>query len=296
MQTLVHTISEASYLLMSYLTHISSRLCLVYFIPMLIVTYLIALKRGRGLSEQLHSIKANFKSRWLGRSARQDYALIILNVSLKVIFFSHLVVLGLDFAVWTSDRLTDCAGAVDLGLPLIIIMVAYTTVLTLVDDLSVYLVHRWMHTSPLLWSFHSVHHSATQLTPLTWLRIHPVEGVINTLRRALVYGLITGSFMFLSGGIVSEVTLLGVNIFSLIFFVMGANLRHSHVPFSYGHRLEHIFISPLQHQIHHSVAIEHQNCNFGSKFAIWDRVFGTLTTAKQVKQPLQFGVSDPQQS
>jgi sterol desaturase/sphingolipid hydroxylase (fatty acid hydroxylase superfamily) len=184
MQALIQTIGESSYLLMSYLTHISSRLCIVYFIPMLIVTYFIALKQGVGWSAQLQSIKSTFRSRWLGRSALQDYGLIVLNVSLKIIFFSHLVVLGLDFSVWISERLTDYAGVMDLGVPLVVIMVVYTTVFTLVDDVSVYLVHRWMHTSPLLWSFHSVHHSATQLTPLTWLRIHPVEGVINTMRRA----------------------------------------------------------------------------------------------------------------
>ena len=75
--------------------------------------------------------------------------------------------------------------------------------------------------------------------------------------------------------------------------MMGANLRHSHVPLSYGRRLEQVLISPLQHQIHHSIAIEHQNRNFGSKFAIWDRMFGTLITAKQVELPLRFGVPDP---
>ena len=293
MQAIIHTLGECSYLIMSYLTHISSRLCLVYFVPILVVAYFIAVKQGVSWSEQVDTIKSTWKTRWLGRSALQDYGLILLNVGLKVLFFSHLVVLGLDFAAWTFEVLTQYIGMIDMGIPLIIIMVMYTVVLALLDDLSVYIVHRWMHTSPLLWSFHCVHHSATQMTPLTWLRIHPVEAIINTLRKAVVYGSITGFFMFLSGGMVSEVTLLGVNIFSFIFFMMGASLRHSHVPLSYGRRLEQILISPLQHQIHHSIAVEHQNHNFGSKFAIWDRIFGTLITAKQVKLPLRFGVPDP---
>ena len=292
MEPMINTLGEFGYLFVSYLTQLSSRLCVVYMIPMLVVTYLVALRRGLGWSEQLRAFRSTWRSRWLGHSALQDYGLIILNGCLKILFFSHLVVLGLDLAVWTAASLTAHMGILDLGVPFIMMMASYTVILTVVDDLSVYLVHRWMHRSPLLWSFHCVHHSATQMTPLTWLRIHPVEGIINTLRSAMVYGTITGAFMFLSGGLISEVTLLGVNIFSLIFFIMGAQLRHSHVPLSYGRRCEQVLISPLQHQIHHSVAVEHQDRNFGAKLAIWDRMFGTLITAHQVELPLRFGVPD----
>jgi len=131
--------------------------------------------------------------------------------------------------------------------------------------------------------------SAEYMTPLTWLRIHPVEMLINNLRRALVYGLITGAFMFISGGAVSELSFLGVNLISLIFFMMGANLRHSHIPITYGSRLEAIFISPIQHQIHHSSDPQHINHNFGSKFALWDLMFGTLIKGEVISKPLKFG-------
>ena len=56
----------------------------------------------------------------------------------------------------------------------------------------------------------------------------------------------------------------------------GANLRHSHVKLKYPSFLEYIFISPHQHQIHHSDNPIHFNKNMGSKLAIWDWLLGTL--------------------
>jgi len=40
--------------------------------------------------------------------------------------------------------------------------------------------------------------------------------------------------------------------------------------------LEYIFISPAQHQLHHSVAFEHHDKNFGAALAVWDWLFGSL--------------------
>lgn len=72
----------------------------------------------------------------------------------------------------------------------------------------------------------------------------------------------------------------------------GANLRHSHVPFRYPPLLERIFISPRQHQIHHSKATEHYDKNMGSKLAIWDWLFGTLVISN-ADDKLKFGIDDP---
>jgi sterol desaturase/sphingolipid hydroxylase (fatty acid hydroxylase superfamily) len=46
--------------------------------------------------------------------------------------------------------------------------------------------------------------------------------------------------------------------------------------FSFGSAVEHFIISPAQHQIHHSADPRHFNRNFGSEFALWDWIFGTL--------------------
>ena len=61
-----------------------------------------------------------------------------------------------------------------------------------------------------------------------------------------------------------------------MFNIFGSNLRHSHIGIRYWHWVEYIFISPGQHQLHHSIAREHHDKNFGAALAIWDWLFGSL--------------------
>ena len=58
---------------------------------------------------------------------------------------------------------------------------------------------------------------------------------------------------------------------------------------SYPTWLEKIFISPFQHQIHHSDNPAHFNKNLGSKLALWDWLFGTLVRSREVGK-IQFGI------
>ena len=285
MVEIIQVIGEVSYLLLSYVTDLSSRLCLVYFIPAAVISFFVA-------ARDEHRIRDIFVQRWLGRSALQDYGWISLNALLKVTVYGHIALLGIDLAQWSFLTLDTVFGSHNFGIDPFTLIIAYTLTHTLLDDLSVYALHRYMHSSPLLWSFHSVHHSATSMTPLTWLRIHPIETILNTTRKVIIYGLVTGVFMFLSDSFVTKMTYLGVNVISLLFFIMGANLRHSHIPFGYGSVFENVFISPLQHQIHHSSSIKHVNHNFGSKLALWDLLFGTLIKSKEVTLPLKYGLND----
>src|SRR5690606_22240829 len=59
---------------------------------------------------------------------------------------------------------------------------------------------------------------------------------------------------------------------------------------SWGPVLSRIVISPAQHQIHHSRAPEHFNRNFGSQFALWDWMFGTLSVPER-REKLELGIS-----
>ena len=127
------------------------------------------------------------------------------------------------------------------------------------------------------------------LNPITQYRIHPIELIINNIRRILIFGFLTGIFDYLSAHSIDKVLFLGANVFHFIFLFFGANLRHSHVKFKYPKYLEYIFISPFQHQIHHSNNPKHFNKNMGSKFAIWDWLFGTLILSKAVNN-LRFGI------
>ena len=167
------------------------------------------------------------------------------------------------------------------------IILLYTITLFLVSDFTRYWLHRFLHTIPFLWEFHKVHHSAKVLTPITFYRVHPVENFLFGLRYSFSIGIVTGVFIYLFGALIDIYMVLGVNAFLFFFSLIGSNLRHSHVPISYGRFIEKWFISPKQHQIHHSR--KHFDKNYGGYIAIWDRIFGTLCLSNSVRV-MKFGL------
>ena len=175
----------------------------------------------------------------------------------------------------------------------IIVIISFTTFQFTIDDFSKYIIHRFMHRWPILWSLHKVHHSATVLTPMTVFRTHPLEGIIFSLRSSLTQAISISSFIFLFGNNVDLLTILGVNIFVFLFNVLGSNLRHSHIGIRYWKWVEFIFISPAQHQLHHSIAREHHDKNFGAALAIWDWLFGSLHHSVEF-DTLELGISKNQ--
>ena len=83
-------------------------------------------------------------------------------------------------------------------------------------------------------------------------------------------------------------TIFGASAGVVIFHSLGSNLRHSHIKIRYPKILEHIFISPGQHQIHHSTEKKHFDKNFGVAFAIWDLMFGSLALSEKASH--KFGL------
>lgn len=169
------------------------------------------------------------------------------------------------------------------------LMLAYSLSLFLASDFSRYWLHRWLHTNRFLFAFHKVHHAAETLNPLTFYRIHPVESILFGWRYALAAGVVTGGFMAVFGGGFGVYSIFGANALVVVFNLVGSNLRHSSIRLSYGRWLEHVFISPKQHQIHH--ATRYMRYNYGGSLAIWDWLFGSLKTSPQVHhiQPLGLG-------
>jgi len=64
---------------------------------------------------------------------------------------------------------------------------------------------------------------------------------------------------------------------------------------SFGPLLSKIFVSPAQHQIHHSVDPRHQGKNLGGVFAIWDWLAGTLYLPRE-RPELRFGLGDGEEA
>ncbi len=226
--------------------------------------------------------------RWLHRSAGLDYQLLVANALIRGFIGVSWTITTFGFAVWVVGQLTGHFGTPDVSsLGATQITVLYTAVLFVTWDASRYLLHRWAHTVPALWEIHKVHHSAEVMTPFTLYRAHPIESILFALRGVLVTGVVTGVFFYFFRRDAIELELLGVNAVGFLFNVAGGNLRHSHVWWSWGPRLERWIISPAQHQLHHTP--EWAATNMGTWLAIWDRLGGTLKTA-QCRPPSRFGL------
>jgi len=284
----VEAISHAGDVLLSYLTNTDQRLQVGYLCTALLLACWVYRKSPskRGLLRTIFNAKV-----WWSDSAKVDYKLVLFNGFVKVLLLTQFVTYGIHLAYWTSDTLAASLGSPLTGLDTTTCILLYTLAITLIGDLSVYVVHRAMHQIPSLWAFHSVHHSATTLTPVTQLRLHPVELVINNARSIVVFGLITGTFHYAASGRIELLTLFGANILSVAFFAFGANLRHSHIRLAYWHPLEKLLISPLQHQIHHSDNPQHHHRNYGAKLAVWDFLLGTWMPSRGIGT-LIFGLGD----
>lgn len=168
---------------------------------------------------------------------------------------------------------------------------AAAAILFLTQDFCRYWNHYIHHTNRVLWPFHAVHHSAEVMTPVTFMRAHPVYYAIQVLLMSLLLGTAQALLLFaLVGQIDFWVVYAGTLAFNAYVF-LGAHLRHSHIWVSYGPVLEHLLISPSQHQVHHSSDPRHFDKNFGEVFAIWDWMFGTLYIPES-REVLTFGIAD----
>lgn len=262
------------------------RIHFVYLASSLLLAFYIFLKSRR------RSSFVNFlfpKKIWLSKSSFIDYKIFFLNAFIKVFLIAPFLVGGIYLSGEIENFLVLKIGFITSPLSHTKTLIYYTLTLTIFNDFLSFVSHYLFHKVPFLWEFHKIHHSATTLTPLTQYRIHPIELMFNNLKFLFVFGITTGFFEYVSGGVVNKATFFGVNVLSFLFLLWGANLRHSHVKLKYFNFLEHIFISPYQHQIHHSNSPKHYNKNMGSKLALWDWMFGTLLRSNQAPN-IKFGL------
>lgn len=235
------------------------------------------------------------KKIWLHPSAIVDYQLFFFNNLLKVVLISPYLIAHMAFAYMVVRWWEALIGIQDsIQWTALSINLSYTIIFLVVSDFSRFFLHFLLHKIPALWEFHKIHHAAEVLTPITLYRVHPVEFFLFRLRSLVVFGLVTGSFYFWFRTGIEPISILRIHVGIFVFNILGANLRHSHVPISFGKTLEHLLISPAQHQIHHSNATKHYDKNFGSLFAFWDALWGSLVLS-QSKEKLQFGIEKEEQ-
>ena len=257
------------------------------------IIYWVFIKR----SSVRQSLSALFSPKvWLSLSSIADGKILLIN-KLLMLWLSPLLISQLVLATavfyWFYEILPSRPQLL-MGWSTISVSVVFTLCYFILDDFARFYVHRLMHRWPLLWAFHKVHHSAQRLTPLTVFRTHPVESIIFSLRSIVVQALSIGIFVFFLGDKADLVTVLGANIFTFMFNIVGSNLRHSHIPVGYWKPLEKIVISPAQHQIHHSLDEKHWDKNYGVALACWDWLWGSHYHSEK-NQRLVFGLKQQKQ-
>jgi sterol desaturase/sphingolipid hydroxylase (fatty acid hydroxylase superfamily) len=150
-----------------------------------------------------------------------------------------------------------------------------------VAEVGLYWGHRWCHEIPILWRFHAVHHSPTQLDWLVNSRGHPVDFIFTRLCGLFpLYVLGLGNPIEGDPGAIPVMVML---IGPAWGFFIHANVRWRFGP------LEWLIATPAFHHWHHandSVAV--LNKNFAPMWPWIDLVFGSLHLPAN-RQPLAYG-------
>lgn len=130
-------------------------------------------------------------------------------------------------------------------------------------DFYIYWFHRLQHNVKLFWRTHEAHHSVKTVDWLAGSRSHFLEIIINqTIEFAPIIFLLD-----------NQTAAIIVPLKALIDALWGMWI-HANVDVRSG-KLQYIFNGPEMHQWHHSNHTEVFYCNYSTKFAFWDWIFGT---------------------
>lgn len=148
----------------------------------------------------------------------------------------------------------------------------------LVTDAAGYWIHRWYHSNPILWEFHSVHHTQTEMTFVTSFRNHVVEQIVSNV------------VLFIPLMVLGLPLWFWAPAFLLQFVFEG--LQHSDLKWRYG-KLYPVFVSPIFHAIHHSPDRARHDSNYGKILSFWDYLFGTMSVGERPERYGLNGVAMP---
>jgi len=254
----------------------------VYLVLAGLVAWLAWLRRGDGTGFWRWLLPAGI---WGHPSHLIDLQLFILGRILAVLGVFGGVALTTAVAAWVAGLVPALLPADSLG------PVALAFLLWLPSDFALYWTHRFYHRWSVIWPLHAVHHSAEVMTPFTTYRQHPLSLLLTDAAVAVFLGLCQGLLLGVAAQDLAVAEIAGINLFIVLANAGLAALHHSHVWLSYGPVLERIFISPAQHQIHHSTDPAHYGKNLGNSLALWDWMFGTLYVIRG-EERLTFGLSE----
>ena len=164
-----------------------------------------------------------------------------------------------------------------LNLELLSVKNPFTWIMAfLLYDLSYYWMHRMHHEIKILWATHSVHHHGEDYNLATALR----QTSTGWLWKWIFYM----PMIMLGVPVEVFIAVAGVN----LVYQFWVHTEHiGHLGF-----LEKIFITPMNHRIHHAKNKEYIDANYGGVFILWDRMFGTYTPQRSDLEPV-YGTATP---
>ena len=266
-------------------------------LPIFLITFAESLRKEGKFFENLNftSIgRIKFSEGFKGA----DYWYWFLNwITIKIPFLLTFLTIGYTsltrgaekgFSAWLT-KLSDTIFPSSLNIfHLTIIFIISTLIVELIN----YIRHWILHNVGLFWDLHEFHHSATEMTILSRMRVAPIESIFLDfllIPFPIFFGLIiskslaTGSILLLSIQIMHTI----LNIFSDVF-------GHSSLKIIYPKPIRYFIMSPSCHWLHHSSNPEHYNCNYGATYTLWDRVFGTYLDERHINNIYGFGVENTQ--
>ncbi|MBW4537703.1 MAG: sterol desaturase family protein [Myxacorys chilensis ATA2-1-KO14] len=132
----------------------------------------------------------------------------------------------------------------------------------LLFDFFYYWFHRLQHRSRLLWRFHRLHHSHTEMN--IWNHVnHPLEQPLEWV------------FIVIPSTLCVRLILPDTGTLGLFLGVWGIIIHSNCRVVMPG--LRHVLTTTMHHRIHHSREPQHYDRNFASIFPLYDRLFGTFT-------------------
>jgi sterol desaturase/sphingolipid hydroxylase (fatty acid hydroxylase superfamily) len=164
--------------------------------------------------------------------------------------------------------------------PIANVWVSFVAAFLLLDFMQ-YVMHRCQHAVPFLWRFHAMHHSDPDVDVTTSVRHHPIE-----------YLIATGFYWLMV--LALNVPVIVVLIHGLAVFAAAAVTHgNTRLPEWLERLLQPVVITLDLHLVHHSIAYDEANTNFGVVLSIWDRLFGTFVRLPRAQQQrIVFGVRE----
>jgi len=212
-----------------------------------------------------------FNQRWGSalRGSKTDFVYVIIATAMDkasfVVCVTAVAAIGralaesLQLSLWPSGR--------SIGLQVVLAL--------LIADAAAYGRHRLFHKSSVLWRFHRIHHSMTELYWIRSAYTHPLEQLCIMMAIMLPIALLGA----------------GNEVIAVVAFLFGLSglLQHANID-TRSSVLNYVFATPEVHRVHHCTDERRSLSNFSAFFIVMDILFGTYYRPARGEAPLRVGL------